>query len=446
MASSLGAVDGLAPALDHDGAGAVEGGVLVHQSLLQGRGQGDGLEGGAGLIGGVDALVAPLGAHHGAGGLTHRRLVLLLRLVGGTVSLQLCQLLIQLRLERFIVNGAVVVGVVVGVGGHGQNGAGIDIHDDACGTVFRVELIHHALDALFQIVLDVAVQSQNQVLAVLRVIVLFVLVKEVAAHGISGGDRQSGGAGEDGVVLGLQAHAALVFAVDKSDDAGCQCAVRIVALGARLHIDAPDLHGTLGRVLLQDRLSRRRLHGDLVALVVDLAVDETAHLVGYLLVHPLFDDLVLGVGLFHLLQDRLGRHVQDPPKAPGNEFLIPDDGRDIGPAFFLRRLGLLLCCLLLLFQIAEDLIGGDEYGLGRSRQSQGKAVAVVNGAPGRGDHRAAGLLGHRLLLQIIVLADLQVVELPEQHHKRSDAQNRHHQHRSAADHLVCPAGRVTFSL
>ena len=57
VATVVGAVDGLVPALHTGGAGAVESGVFRHLALLQRCRQRNGLEGGARLIGGVDALV-----------------------------------------------------------------------------------------------------------------------------------------------------------------------------------------------------------------------------------------------------------------------------------------------------------------------------------------------------------------------------------------------------
>ena len=430
VAAAAGTADGLAPALDLDGAGAGEGGVHVHHALLQGRRQGQGLEGGAGLIGGVDALVAPLGIQNIAGGLADRRLIVLLRGVAALVLFQGRQGAVQLCLQLLVVNGAVVVEVIIRVRGHGQDSPGVHIHDDAGGTVGGVELIRHALDALFQIVLDVAVQSQHQVFAVFRVVILLILVKQVAAGGVFGGDCQSGGAGEDAVVLGLQAHAALVVAVHEADDVGGQGAVGVIPLGVRLHPNAPELHPLAFR--------------HLVARVVDLAVDEAADIVGDLLVHLFLHHLILGEGALHFFQDGLLVHAQQPLQAPGDIGLVSDLAGDIGLSLFLGlRGGLLLFPLLL--HILHNVLGRDAHGLRRGGDGQRQAVAVIDRAPGRRDHGAAGLLGHGLFLQFIMLVDLQVVQLPKQQQKCDDAQQHHHQQRPAADHLVGPAGGFTFS-
>ena len=49
-------------------------------------------------------------------------------------------------------------------------------------------------------------------------------------------------------------------------------------------------------------------------------------------------------------------------------------------------------------------------------------IAVIDGAPGGADHRTAGLLVNGLFLQFLVLADLQVIQLPEERGKAHNAQ------------------------
>ena len=58
MAVPVGALDGsAAPAVHLGHAGAVEGAALADHALLQGGGQDDGLEGGAGFIGAADGAI-----------------------------------------------------------------------------------------------------------------------------------------------------------------------------------------------------------------------------------------------------------------------------------------------------------------------------------------------------------------------------------------------------
>ena len=430
VAGPLGAVDGPSPALDRDGAGAVEGGVHVHHALFQGRSQGDGLEGGAGLIGGVDALVAPLRTQNGALGRRDSCLVVLLRLIVGPVLGQLRQLTVQLGLELFVVQRTIGIGVISRVGRHGQDGAAVDVHDDARAALGGVELGDHAGKALFQRRLDTPVQRQHQAVAVFRIIVLLILIEHVVAVVVPGGDGKARGALKNAVVLGLQAHAAHIVIVDKAQHIGRQGAVGIIPLGVRLHVHTVDPHGAFIRVGDQHGLPIVIDGRQLVALIVDLTVDELAHLVGNFLVHPLFHDLVGGAGFFHLLQDGLLIHFQDAAQAPGDVFGVPD---------------LRVALLRLLLQILLQSLGIHEHIFRRSGHRQRMPVPVVDRAPGRGDDGASGLLGHSLFLQFVVLTDLQVEELQKQRPEGDNTQQRHDQHRPGPDDLIGPPGGVRLS-
>ncbi|CDC68826.1 unknown [Oscillibacter sp. CAG:155] len=383
MAGPLGTVDGPSPALDRDGAGAVEGGVHVHHPLLQGRGQGDGLEGGAGLIGGVDAFVAPLRAQNGALGRGDSRLVVLLRFIIAPVLGQLRQLAVQLGLKLFIIQRSVGIGIIGGVGRHGQDGTAVDIHDNAGTALGGVKLGDHAGKAFFQRRLDPPVQRQHQAAAVFRVIVLLILIEHIVAVVVPGGDGEARGPLEDAVILGLQAHAADIVVVDEAQHVGRQGTVGIIPLGIRLQVHTVDPHGALVRVGDQHSVPIIVDGGQLIALVVDLAVDELADLIGDFLVHPLFDDLIGGIGLFHLFPDALLIHLQDAAEPPGDVFGVPD----VGVALF-----------LLLIQILLQALRVHKHVFRRGGHRQRMAVAIIDGAPGGSDNGAAGLLGHSLFL------------------------------------------------
>ena len=431
MTRFLGAVDGQMPALHLHRAGAVEGGIHVDDALFQRRGQGDGLEGGAGLIGGVHALVAPGGLNSVGLGVCHSGVILLLGGKGHFLALQIRQGLIELFDEFFIGQGAVVIGIIAGEGGHGDNGTGIHIHDDTGGTVFRVELGDHAFHAGFQCRLHIGVQRQHQILAVLCVIILLILVQKFRAAGVSRRDGKAGGSLQCSFILGFQTHATLIFAVDKANDIGRQFRIGVVALGVRLEPHAQNA------LLL--------LFGHFIALFIDLAVDESADLVGDILFGLLGQSFIHGIGLFHFrLNDRLV-DIQDAGKTPGNISLIPKARRIVG----LPLLGGLQCSLLdvlfLLFHVFQDLFGRDVHRFGGGGNGQHMLIPVVNRAAGSRDHGAAGLLIHRFGTKVIVLVDLQIVKLQKQHHKGHNAQKRHHQNGPAADDLVGAAGGIAFS-
>jgi len=102
VAAVVGTVDGLVPALHMGGAGAVEGGVFRHLALLQRRRQRNGLIGGTRLVGGVDALVAPLGLNGAVDGRRPGLGIRLFRFIGGALCVDLGKLRIQLGLQGIV--------------------------------------------------------------------------------------------------------------------------------------------------------------------------------------------------------------------------------------------------------------------------------------------------------------------------------------------------------
>ena len=431
VAAVVGAVNGLIPALDPGGTGAVEGGAFGHLALLQRRRQGDGLEGGAGLIGGVDALVAPLGLDGVVNGIGPGLGVLLLRFIGGAVGVDLGQGRFQLGLQGVVKEDAGLVEIVVGIGGHGDDGPGVHIHDDAGAAVLGPIFFQHALQTVFQAQLHVGVQGQHQIMAVFRVVILLIGIQQSRTGSVSGADSIAGGAGEGIVIFCFQAHAALVLVIYKAQHTGGQGAVEIIPLGGRLEPDPLELHPLLFR--------------HLIAVGVDLAVDKAADLVGNVLLRLLFDVPVFVVGLGHPGFQGLLLHPQDTAEALGDIGLVPENGGRVGFPLVRRLLGGLLLLFLLTLHELRDPLGGDVHVLRRGGEGQGVQAAVINSAPGGGHHRAAGLLLHGPALKLIVPEDLQIIKPPEEDRKGHHAQKQHDQRRPAADHLVGPAGRVTFS-
>ena len=256
-----GAVDPLAG--NGDIAVTVVGGALVHHVLLQRRCQRQDLKGGAGLIGVVEGFVAPL-AQLGVG---QRELPLLHRL-----------------LQRPVPHGGKIVEVVVGIGGHAQDGAGVHVHHHAAGALGRVKLVHQFGKAALQIILDGGVQRQHQVVSVFRVVIFFVGVEHVVAHVVPGRDHKARLALQLLLIAGLQAVKAGVVRAHKAHDMGGQGAVGIVSLGISDQIHAVDV------VLLQ----------------------KGTDLVGQRFLRPQLEHLVLGVGALHLLVNALRVQIQDP--------------------------------------------------------------------------------------------------------------------------------------
>ena len=445
MSALLGAVKGLIPPLNHDGAGTAERGIHVHHALLQRRRQGDGLEGGAGLIGIGHAAVAPLKTLGLAPSIADGRTVILFCLVGVLFLLQLLQLFLYRCQELFIMDSAVIAGVKGGIGGHGDDGTGIHLHDDAGAAVFGVEGLQHALHVLLQGGLDPGVQGQHHVIAVLRVDDILVVEGQVRVAGVFCGHSVAAGALQHVVELGLQAVGPLVLAVDKAHHVGRKGAVGIVPPGIQLQEDPLEGRGGLGWVGQQAGLSLFVDKGELPSLVVDLTVDEAAHLVRHVLLHPFADDLVLRLGFGGHLENILLRHAQDPAQPPGHIGLIQNHRRDIGLAGLDCLLLGLFIGLLLFLDIGCQLQGRNAHVLRRGRGCQGMIIPVIDRPPGSGHHALPGLLHGRLGLQLVMPPDLQVIQLPEEHDKGAHAQQQHDDHRPAANHLIGPAGRFAFS-
>ena len=357
----VGAVDGLSG--DGDKAAAVDGGVLVDDTLLQRGGQRQDLEGGAGLVSVVQRLVAPL-----------KQLHLRQRVLAAGDAL----------LQGLVLHGGEVIQVIVGVGGHGQDAAGVDVHDDACGAVGGSELIGHILQTLFQIVLDGGVQRQRQVAAVLGGEVLFIGVHHVVAGVVLGGHHQTALTLQLLLVAGLQPVQAGVVIAHEADDMGGQGAVGIVALGVGHQMDAHDL------------------------VLIDIGADG----VGNLLVSAELDQLVLGLGVVHAAADGGGVAVQYLGQTRSQGVLGPGHG------------------IVLVIDGAVDLQRGEDDGLGAGGDGHDVAAAVVDGAAGGSDHRAAGLLVHGLALQLLMADDLKVEQLKKQQHEHADAHDEH-QHEGA---------------
>ena len=83
-----------------------------------------------------------------------------------------------------------------------------------------------------------------------------------------------------------------------------------------------------------------------------VVVDEFSHLVGDILVHPVFQHLVHGVGAGHLLQDALLADVENFRQGAGHHLLRPGRG------------------ILRVVQGVVHLLGGEEDGLRRGGDGQ----------------------------------------------------------------------------
>lgn len=139
-----GAVVGL---LGHGiGAGAVQGGAQGGLACVQAHGCRDDLEHAAGVVQLGDGLVLPLDIPEVAG-VVRRRVQDLVALVvgdeGAVLVLEVDAVQLRLRPDQLVEVGEVglvaqrVVGVEVRLGGHGQDGPGVHVHDDGAAPVLH---------------------------------------------------------------------------------------------------------------------------------------------------------------------------------------------------------------------------------------------------------------------------------------------------------------------
>ena len=165
-------------------AAAVEAGVLVHNALFKGHGQGDYLEGRSGLVGVRDGLVAPL-LLLGKG---VELVILLLALCGGAY--------LGLGLGA---DGLVIVQVEIAKGHHRQYSTRVNLHTDSRRAVLDVVVLHGLGEVLFDVALDDSVYRQGQAVAVVGVhVVLVALVEHIRP-------RRGGGAHDVAVFAREQA-------------------------------------------------------------------------------------------------------------------------------------------------------------------------------------------------------------------------------------------------
>ena len=156
-------------------------------------------------------------------------------------------------------------------------------------------------------------------------------------------------------------------------------------------------------------------------------VDVGADGVGRVLLGAELDDLVLGIGVVHAPADGGGVAAQDLGEAGGQRVLRPRHGS------------------VLVVDGPVDLQRGEDDRLGAGGDGHDVAGAVIDGAAGGGDHRAAGLLAHRLALQLLVADDLQVEQLEEQQHEHAHAHNEHQHEGPGLDDPVGAADIFVFS-
>ena len=276
VAPVLPAADRAAASAHMNAAPAVEAVVHGDGAAVERHGEGDDLEGGAGLVGVGQGLVAPLARLR----LPQQLLGLLGR--GGRVDHGL----------RLGADGKKIVQIIAVERGHGEDRAGVHIHGDGAGAVLNVVVRDGLLQMLFDIILDRRIERQHQVAAVLAGLKILVAAQQqLRAVGVRQAQRAAAGAGQRLIVHGLDALETGVVGADKADHMAGKRRIRVIAAAVRLEMHA-------------------------VQAVLQL---EGAHRVGLLALHAPLDRHIPGAGLPALFEHRLLVDVQDFRKAPGDQ-------------------------------------------------------------------------------------------------------------------------------
>ena len=421
MAVPVGAADGVAgPPLHLGHAGTEEVVAFADHALLQGGGQHHGLEGGTGLIGAGYRLVGPLavkdillrildGLVVGLlGGSALRQGLRIGLLLGVSAALDVLQVLKEHR----VADGPGIVQIEGGRVGPAQDGPGVGVHHQAERTVLHVELLHTLLQDALTVRLDGSVDGKGQIVSVRSVIVVFKAVEQLGAHAVLGGDHPAGLAGQFLLKLGLQAVGAHIVGVgiDPAHHMGRQAALGVISFAGGHQVDA------MGQVVFGDKcLDRLRL----------------------LRLHPIFDDLILGV-----LVLQVAHHVLDFQIQKGRQILrhkLVGGLRVIGQraSVLLGVLHLLTIGLLRL----HEVLRGELHVVYRGAHGQHRPLAVIDGAPVGGNGAVSGLLLHRQFLVVVMLADLDLPQLEEQGNKHHQTKQRHEKQAADQNGTVGPPVR-----
>ena len=185
-----------------------------------------------------------------------------------------------------------LIGVVGGGGGHGQHCPGVHVHDDAYGPGRHMVFLHCIAQRVLEVVLDIHVDGEPRrpSPSVGGTLCLIALLEGVAPR-IHGGQHHAVLAGEQVVILQLEARDACVVHVGEAQHRREKFSLRIPALGILLDADA----------------------GDAVGLA------EVPDGVGGLTVHPVAEKTVVGAAVAELFQQLLFVQRQKVGKALGRK-------------------------------------------------------------------------------------------------------------------------------
>ena len=283
------------------GTGAVQGGVEGGMARVQPHGRRDDLKDASGVVQLGDGLVLPLDITVIARVIAFRVQNLIAPLIGDVVAILIFLIdavELRLRVDQFIQISQVlaviqrVIGVKIRLGGHGQNGTRLDVHHDGGATVLDIV----GFDGLVQIplhhFLDIDIQREDEVGAVLGFVSGGVLVGNGVAIGIAERDGAAIHTGQRGFIGFFEAISTVAVGIAEAQHRGRKGTIGVIPLealggGDRDAALADAFFGVgffVGLVVLRDVFFNGELDG-----VVDLGGQ---HLIGR---------IVLGEGVVHRL-------------------------------------------------------------------------------------------------------------------------------------------------
>ena len=290
--------------------GAVQGGVIGRLAAVHTHGGGDDLEHASGVVQLGDGLVLPLDIPVGAGVvglLIHDLLAILVPQVVAVLVFFVdgVQLRLSLHLLRQIgqIGAEIlrVIGVKVRLGGHGKDGTGLDVHHNGAAAVLNGVGRHGLVQVALHHLLNVHIQREHQIGAVLCGVGGGVFIGNGVAVGVAQGDGAAIHTGQRGLIGVFQTVHALTIRIAEAQHGGGKAAVGVIpleALGGRhRHPPLADSGGAVVALLLaqaqlgQDLFQRT---GGFSAFAVGLVVGLDVFLNGEL-------DGVVDLGGQHLI-------------------------------------------------------------------------------------------------------------------------------------------------
>ena len=314
-----------------------------------------------------------------------------------------------------------MIGVKIRVGGHGQDAAGVHIHDHTHRRAPDLVVVVGDLQILFQIVLQHLVDGEYQGLPLLGGVIKLIIIRDGVASCVGETHRPPRCPGENVVIFLFQPGEPLLVGAHAAQYLAEEAAIGVIPGGILFEIEGS---------------------GELVFLY------KGADLVGHVLFHPPAEDLV-GAVLGHLALELFLVQGEEGDELFGDEghaplpqvAFVPVGELDLGilrilsQALFLADISLFRRRELAEL-VGSQLAGVEDEHLRAGGDGQGLAVDVIDGPPGGIDGHIPGLAGQGLLLVKIRVDELEPRQAGDDRSHAHHAEERRHHQDAAADMKV----------